>query len=41
LKKKDPKMEETQSRYARRHERELKENGVALFESGKKIKDVA
>ncbi len=34
-------MEETQSRYARRYDREFKENAVALVESGKEIKEVA
>jgi len=34
-------MEETQSRYARRYDREFKKNAVALVESGRKIKDVA
>ena len=34
-------MEETQSRYARRYDREFKENAVALVESGREIKEVA
>lgn len=34
-------MEETRSRYARRYDREFKENAVALVESGKEIKEVA
>ena len=34
-------MEETQSRYTRRYDREFKENAVALVESGKEIKEVA
>jgi len=34
-------MEETHSRYARRYDREFKENAVALVESGKEIKEVA
>ena len=34
-------MEEMQSRYARRYDREFKENAVALVESGKEIKEVA
>lgn len=34
-------MEETQSRYARRYDRELKESAVALVESGREIKEVA
>ena len=34
-------MEETQSRYARRYDREFKENAVVLVEIGKEIKEVA
>jgi mRNA-degrading endonuclease RelE of RelBE toxin-antitoxin system len=34
-------MEKTQSRYARRYDREFKENAVALVESGKEVKEVA
>jgi transposase-like protein len=34
-------MEQTQSRYARRYDREFKENAVALVESGRDIKEVA
>ena len=34
-------METTQSRYARRYDREFKENAVALEESRKEIKEVA
>ena len=34
-------MEETQSRYARRYDREFKENAVALVEGGREIKEVA
>ncbi|MBU6182196.1 MAG: transposase [Verrucomicrobia bacterium] len=34
-------MQETQSRYARRYDREFKENAVALVESGREIKEVA
>jgi transposase-like protein len=33
-------MEKTQSRYARRYDREFKENAVALVESGKEVKEV-
>ena len=35
------KMETTQSRYARRYDREFKENAVALVESGREVKEVA
>ena len=41
LKIKRPEMEKTQSRYARRYDREFKENAVALVESGKEVKEVA
>ena len=41
MQKKAPKMEETQSRYARPYEREFKEKAVALVESGKEIKELA
>jgi transposase len=34
-------MEQTPSRYARRYDRELKENAVALVEGGRDIKEVA
>ena len=34
-------MEETQSRYARRYDREFKENAMALVESGREVKEVA
>jgi transposase-like protein len=34
-------METTQSRYARRYDREFKENAVALVESGHEVKEVA
>jgi transposase-like protein len=34
-------METTQSRYARRYDREFKENAVALVESGREVKEVA
>jgi transposase len=34
-------MEQTQSRYSRRYDREFKENAVALVESGRDIKEVA
>jgi transposase-like protein len=34
-------MEETQRRYARRYDREFKENAVALVESGRELKEVA
>jgi len=34
-------MEERQSRYARRYDREFKENAVALVESGREVKEVA
>lgn len=34
-------MEKTQSRYARRYDREFKENAVALVEGGKEVKEVA
>jgi len=34
-------MEETQSRYARRYDREFKENAGALVESGREVKEVA
>lgn len=34
-------MEERQSRYARRYDREFKENAMALVESGREVKEVA
>ena len=34
-------METTQSRYARRYDREFKENAMALVESGREVKEVA
>jgi transposase-like protein len=34
-------METTQSRYARRYDREFKANAVALVESGREVKEVA
>ena len=34
-------METTQSRYARRYDREFKENAVALVESGREVKELA
>jgi transposase len=34
-------MEEIQSRYARRYDREFKENAMALVESGREVKEVA
>ena len=34
-------MKETQSRYARRYDREFKENAMALVESGREVKEVA
>ena len=37
----NPKMEEMQSRYARRYDREFKENAVALVESGREVKEFA
>lgn len=34
-------MKETESRYARRYDREFKENAVALVEGGREVKEVA